>query len=93
MTVVMQEKAAVAVPRPESKRRRGRIALALGVLAGWLVAIAIAIPFAARLSSVQQNDPTLFLPADAEATRVVKLQPQFRSDDVTPALIVYERAT
>ncbi len=44
-----------------------------------------------QISSVSTNDQSQQLPASAEATKVQELQSGFRSDDVIPALVVYER--
>ncbi len=61
------------------------------VLALWLVVLVVAGPMAGKLSSVQQNDNSAWLPGNAEATQVAELQGRFQSDDVAPAVIVYER--
>lgn len=44
-----------------------------------------------QISAVSTNDQSQQLPASAEATKVQELQAEFRSDDVIPALVVYER--
>ncbi|WP_411722125.1 MMPL family transporter, partial [Mycetocola sp.] len=44
-----------------------------------------------QISSVSTNDQSQQLPASAEATRVQELQAEFTSDEVIPALVVYER--
>jgi RND superfamily putative drug exporter len=44
-----------------------------------------------QISGVSTNDQSQQLPASAEATKVQELQSEFRSDDVIPALVVYER--
>ena len=44
-----------------------------------------------QISAVSTNDQSQQLPASAEATKVQELQSEFRSDDVIPALVVYER--
>ena len=43
------------------------------------------------LSDVVENDQSQFLPADAESTRAQELQAEFRSADVIPAIVVYQR--
>ncbi|MET0975106.1 MAG: MMPL family transporter [Leifsonia sp.] len=43
------------------------------------------------LSSVVENDQSQFLPADSEATQVQDLQEGFRSGEVIPAIVVYQR--
>ncbi len=61
------------------------------VLALWLGVLAVAGPMAGKLSGVQQNDNSAWLPGNAEATQVAELQSRFQADDVAPAVIVYER--
>ena len=43
------------------------------------------------LSDLVENEQAQFLPADAESTRAQDLQAEFRSADVIPAIVVYER--
>ena len=61
------------------------------VLALWVVVLAIAAPLAGKLSGVEKNDNSAWLPGGAEATQVADLQKQFAPDDIAPAVIVYER--
>ena len=58
----------------------------------WIVVLMIAAPLAGKLTGVQKNDNSAWLPGDAEATKVSELQARFQSDDIAPAVIVYERA-
>jgi RND superfamily putative drug exporter len=62
------------------------------VLALWIVVLAVAAPMAGKLSGVEKNDNSAWLPGNAEATKVSDLQKQFSPDDIAPAVIVYERA-
>jgi RND superfamily putative drug exporter len=62
------------------------------VLALWIVVLAVGAPLAGKLSGVEKNDNSAWLPGNAEATKVSDLQKQFQPDDIAPALIVYERA-
>ena len=61
------------------------------VLALWIVVLAAGAPLAGKLSGVEKNDNSAWLPGNAEATKVSDLQKQFQPDDIAPALIVYER--
>ncbi len=61
------------------------------VLALWLGVLAVAGPLAGKLTGVQQNDNSAWLPGNAEATQVADLQKRFQPDDIAPAVIVYER--
>ena len=62
------------------------------VVALWFVMIFPAFMLAGKLTGVQQNDNSAWLPGSAEATQVAELQRQFQPDDIIPAVIVYERA-
>ncbi|MEX0763299.1 MAG: MMPL family transporter [Dehalococcoidia bacterium] len=63
----------------------------------WLVVIAWVIfavaisPFAERLSGLEQNDPSAWLPQDAESLRVHQVEEQFPGGDSLPAVVVYHR--
>ncbi len=61
------------------------------VLAFWVVVIAVAGPLAGKLTGVEKNDNSAWLPGSAEATKVADLQKRFQPDDIAPAVIVYER--
>jgi RND superfamily putative drug exporter len=61
------------------------------VLGLWVVIIAIAGPLAGKLTDVEKNDNSAWLPGKAESTQVADLQKQFQPDDIAPAVIVYER--
>ncbi|MBM2620032.1 MMPL family transporter [Actinoplanes sp. LDG1-06] len=62
------------------------------VLAFWIGVLALAGPLAGKLTSVEKNDNSAWLPGGAEATQVADLQRQFQPDDIAPAILVYERA-
>jgi RND superfamily putative drug exporter len=61
------------------------------VLAVWVAVLVVAGPLAGKLSGVEKNDNSAWLPSGAEATQVADLQKQFAPDDIAPAVIVYER--
>ncbi|MET0425176.1 MAG: MMPL family transporter [Actinoplanes sp.] len=62
------------------------------VLGLWLVVVFLAAPLAQKLTDVEKNDNSAWLPGGAEATQVADLQKQFAPDDIIPAIVVYERA-
>jgi putative drug exporter of the RND superfamily len=61
------------------------------VLGLWVVVLGLAGPMAGKLTGVEKNDNSAWLPGNAEATKVSDLQKQFSSFDTAPAVIVYER--
>ena len=63
------------------------------VIAIWLIAVALAWPASGRLGSVEQNDPSFYLPGGAESTRVLQLQQRFPGGDNLPAVVVYLRGS
>ncbi|MFC0454295.1 MMPL family transporter [Rhodococcus jostii] len=79
-----------ARPRPV---RRLRWILPAVLVIVWLAVGGFGGPFAGKLSSVQQNDSTSFLPASAEATEVSALQKGFTDTQFVPAIVVAERTS
>jgi RND superfamily putative drug exporter len=63
------------------------------VLALWLGVLVVAGPLAGKLTSVEKNDNSAWLPGGAESTQVVDQSKRFQPDDIAPAVIVYERAS
>ncbi|HET7465819.1 MAG TPA: MMPL family transporter [Candidatus Dormibacteraeota bacterium] len=61
------------------------------VVAAALVVVALAAPFAAKLSGIQQNDPAAFLPSSAQSTQVTRLLGGFQGASSIPVIVVYER--
>jgi RND superfamily putative drug exporter len=61
------------------------------VLAVWLGILVVAAPLAGKLSGVEKNDNSAWLPGAAESTQVGDLSKRFQPDDIAPAVIVYER--
>ena len=68
-------------------------ALIPAVLAlAWLATAGLGGPAFGQIQDVSSNDRALQLPASAEATQVQKLEDGFRSAEVIPAILVYERS-
>jgi RND superfamily putative drug exporter len=61
------------------------------ILVAWIIIVGIASPFASKLSSVQENDDTAWLPSGAESLKVSNLQKEFTHGDTTTAVVVYFR--
>src|SRR5438093_1529181 len=63
-----------------------------GVLAFWIVVVAVAGPLAGKLNDAQKNDSSQWLPKNAESTKVLNLTKAFSDSNVVPAVVVYERS-
>jgi RND superfamily putative drug exporter len=61
------------------------------VLLLWIGLSVFAFTAGPKLTDVQRNGESTFLPESAEATRVAALDDAFRGSDLVPAVIVYER--
>jgi RND superfamily putative drug exporter len=62
------------------------------VLAIWLVLMAVGGSLAAKLGSVQDNDPVSWLPANAQSTKAVEVaEKHFADKDLSTAVVVYSR--
>ncbi|MFB4302125.1 MMPL family transporter [Actinomadura sp. NTSP31] len=62
------------------------------VLAVWVLLIAVGGSLAAKVGSVQDNDPASWLPADAQSTRAVEIGQRYFADrDTATATVVYTR--
>lgn len=57
-----------------------------------LVAALAGSGYQSKLSSVQKNDNSAYLPSSAEATQVANISTSFNADDTIPGFLVYHRA-
>jgi len=78
-------------PAPAHPHRSRWLLGAVGVVLLWLLLGGVTGPLSAKLTGVQENDNAAFLPASAEATRVIERQQAFSEEEVFPAVVVYER--
>ena len=63
------------------------------VVAVWIIIMAVAGPFAGKLSGAEKNDASAYLPASAESTQELNAEAQFQSKNYNPAVVVYVRST
>ncbi len=76
-----------------STRGRGRVLIgAIVLILAWLAVGGIGGQSIGKLSGLQQNDNSAFLPADAESTRVAAELTKFQDAQTLPLIIVAERA-
>ena len=59
------------------------------VLAVWLVVVVVAGGFAAKLTDVQNNEASSWLPASAESTRALDRLAAFQDPNAIPTVVVY----
>ncbi|QTD98431.1 MMPL family protein [Streptomyces cyanogenus] len=78
-----------AMTARQTRRRRGLPWLVLGL---WVVLLAVAPPFAARLADVQHDRATDHLPASADSTRVAEPADRLPGGETTRLVLVHHRA-
>ncbi|MFD8497616.1 MMPL family transporter [Amycolatopsis sp. NPDC059657] len=78
---------------PPSPRRPRNWLLPAVLLVCWLVLGGATGPFPGKLTEIQSNDPSSFLPAGAESTAVQELQEKFAQRRLLVTVVVFERAT
>ncbi len=61
------------------------------VLVAWVVILIAASGFAAKLSDVQNNESSSWLPASAESTQALDKLGAFRNENAIPTVVVYEK--
>ena len=66
----------------------GRVSKVI-VLALWLVVVIVAAGFAAKLTDVQNNESSSWLPASAESTRALDRLAAFQDPNAIPTVVVY----
>ncbi|MGZ4651156.1 MAG: MMPL family transporter, partial [Kineosporiaceae bacterium] len=59
----------------------------------WLAVASIGGPYSGKLSEVQRNDTSSFLPANAESTKILNEQAAFSSAQTFPAFVLLESDT
>ena len=70
-----------------------RAAIPAALILIWLTVAGIGGPYFGRIDEVSSNDPTAYLPTDAEATLVQKRLPAFTGSDVIPAVVLFVGST
>jgi RND superfamily putative drug exporter len=59
------------------------------VLLAWIVLAAALAPLASKFESAQKNEPSSFLPGDADSVKVLDASDGFSRGQATPAIVVY----
>jgi len=63
------------------------------VLLAWILLAAALAPLASKFESAQKNEPSSFLPGDAESVKVLEASDGFSRGQATPAIVVYSAPT
>jgi putative drug exporter of the RND superfamily len=63
------------------------------VLVAWLAIVGVSFGFAGKLTEVQNNEASSWLPASAESTRALEKMAPFQSPNAIPTVVVYERTS
>ncbi len=63
------------------------------VLLAWILLAAAFAPLASKFESAQKNEPSSFLPGDAESVKVLEASDGFSRGQATPAIVVYSAPT
>ncbi|TDP97486.1 MMPL family transporter [Labedaea rhizosphaerae] len=61
------------------------------VVALWIVAVAALAPLGGKLSSVEDNQASAWLPGDAESTKAMDVTKNFQANDEVPTILIYEK--
>ncbi len=59
----------------------------------WIVAVVASSSFAAKLTDVQNNEASSWLPSSAESTRALEELAPFQDQNAIPTVVVYERTS
>src|SRR4051794_34644431 len=63
------------------------------VLGLWIVVLFLAAPLAGKLTDVQDNQASSWLPASAESTKALDKLGAFQDENDIPTVVVYERSS
>jgi RND superfamily putative drug exporter len=63
------------------------------VLGAWILLLVVAAPLAGKLTDVQDNQASSWLPASAESTKALERLAAFQDQNDIPTLVVYQRAS
>src|SRR6059058_3478988 len=73
-------------------RLTGRVTKWL-VLVFWILVLVVAGPLAGKLTGVQDNQASSWLPASAESTKALDKLSAFQDENDIPTVVVYERSS
>jgi RND superfamily putative drug exporter len=76
---------------PKERSARKFLVVAILVIIGWFALSGATGPLFGKLSTVQKNDTTSFLPGSAESTKAFEISTKFTAQDssILPALVIF----
>ena len=76
---------------PKERSARKFLVMAILVIVGWFALSGATGPLFGKLSTVQKNDTTSFLPGSAESTKAYEISTKFTTQDtsILPALVIF----
>ena len=76
----------------QATRRWARPLIGILLIVVWVAVAGIGGPYFGRISEVESNEQSTYLPSSAESTQVQKRLTEFLGSDTIPAVVVAERA-
>ena len=91
MTTPEQQTDSHTSDRAKTRSARKYVALAIAIIVAWMALSGTVSPLFGKLSSVQKNDSSGFLPSSAESTKATAIATKFTAKDsaVLPALVIF----
>ncbi|MFD8162966.1 MMPL family transporter [Streptomyces malaysiensis] len=80
-----------APPPTAARGKRRRRTLPWAVIAGWVLLLFVAVPFAGKLEGAKRDTAVDYLPAGADSTQVARLQEGLPGGDAIDLVLVFHR--
>ncbi|MER7875158.1 MMPL family transporter [Streptomyces solisilvae] len=80
-----------APPPSAARGKRRRRTLPWAVIAGWVLLLLVAVPFAGKLEGAKRDTAVDYLPAGADSTQVARLQEGLPGGDAIDLVLVFHR--
>ncbi|MCQ8827589.1 MMPL family transporter [Streptomyces malaysiensis] len=80
-----------ASPPSAARGKRRRRTLPWAVIAGWVLLLLVAVPFAGKLEGAKRDTAVDYLPAGADSTQVARLQEGLPGGDAIDLVLVFHR--
>ncbi|RZS89593.1 RND superfamily putative drug exporter [Motilibacter rhizosphaerae] len=77
----------------ERQGHRRRLLVGVGLVLVWFVALGVLGPLADKLTGIEKNNASSYLPKSAESTKSLALETEFAGAQTVPAIVVWERGS